>query len=72
VVAGSKPLFPNIVAALSLNGSNGTTENFVRIGHSLLAIIAALLGAQLSRYLHTKNRQGTSGTLPTPASNSND
>jgi hypothetical protein len=42
-------------------GSSGNTRQFVRIGHSLLAIIAALCGGQLSRYLHTKNRRSTSG-----------
>jgi hypothetical protein len=72
VVAGSNAWFPNIVAAPSLTGSIGTTESFVRIGHSLLAFVAALLGGQLSRYLHAKNQQGTDETLPTPASTSND
>ena len=32
--------------------STGTSANFVRIGHSLLALIIAFLGAHLSRYLH--------------------
>jgi hypothetical protein len=34
----------------------GTTENLVRIGHSLLALIVALVGAMLSRYLYGKER----------------
>jgi hypothetical protein len=34
-----------------LNGWSGTTENFVRIGHSLFALLAAWLGGQLSRRL---------------------
>jgi hypothetical protein len=72
LVAGSEPWFPNIVAGPSLTASNGTTENFVRIGHSLLTLVAALLGGQLSRYLHARNRQGTSESLPTPASTSDD
>ena len=55
-----------------LGGWNGTTENFVRIGHSLFAFVAALLGGQLSGYLYTKNRQGTLGPLPAPVSTSND
>jgi hypothetical protein len=50
--------FTNILAGRSLTGF-GTTENFIRIGHSLLAIVAALLGGQLSRYLHQKNRKTT-------------
>jgi hypothetical protein len=41
----------NLVGTLP-NGSSGTTEHFVRIGHSVLAIVAALLGGQISRYLH--------------------
>jgi len=68
---GRQTRFPNILAGPWLTGF-GTTENFVRIGHSLLAFTAALLGGQLSRYLHTKNRQGTSGPVPVPVSTSND
>src|SRR5262249_50191005 len=34
-----------------LGGWAGTTENFVRIGHSLLALIAAWVGGLLSRHL---------------------
>ena len=51
-------------AGLSLTGSIGTTENFVRIGHSLLALIAALVGGYLSRHFYAKNRQ----TLQAPDS----
>jgi WD40 repeat protein len=32
--------------------SNGTSENFVRIGHSLLALVLAFLGGCISRWLH--------------------
>jgi cbb3-type cytochrome oxidase subunit 3 len=53
--------FSNILAGPLPNGSSGTTENFIRIGHSLLAVFAALLGGRLSKYLDTKNPQGTSG-----------
>jgi hypothetical protein len=56
----------------SLAGSSGSTEHFVRIGHSLLALIAALLGGQLSRYLHAKTTPGTSGSVPAPVLVSND
>jgi hypothetical protein len=38
-------------------GSNGSTENFVRIGHSLLAFIMAIVGAHLSRFLFDRGRQ---------------
>jgi hypothetical protein len=37
-----------------LGGWAGTTENFVRIGHSLLALIAAMFGGRLSRHLFAK------------------
>jgi hypothetical protein len=42
-------------------GLGGTTENFVRIGHSICALIVALLGGLLSRHLHEKNRQTIHG-----------
>jgi hypothetical protein len=72
VVTGSTPSFPNIVAISPWTGSRGTTEHFVRIGHSLFAIVAARLGGGLSRYLYTKNSQRTSGPVPTPVSIPND
>ena len=34
-----------------LGGWSGTTENFVRIGHSLFALLVAWLGGQLSRHI---------------------
>ncbi len=45
----------NNLAGLWLRGSVGTTENFMRIGHSLVALIVALLGGQLSQYFRSKN-----------------
>jgi WD40 repeat protein len=44
-----------------LSGWAGTTENFVRIGHSLIALIVALLGGRLSGYLYARNRQPVQG-----------
>jgi hypothetical protein len=45
-----------------LRGSgSGKTEKFVRIGHSLMALLMAWIGGQLSRYFCTKNRQGNTG-----------
>jgi hypothetical protein len=35
---------------------SGTTENFTRIGHLLLALVLAWLGGRLSRRLHIKSR----------------
>ena len=70
--AGRQASFSNILAGPSLKGSIGTTENFVRIGHSLLAVVAALMGGRLSKYLHTKNSQRTSAPVPPPVSIWND
>ncbi len=39
-----------------LSGWGGTTENFVRIGHSLFALLVAWLGGQLSRRLCRASR----------------
>jgi hypothetical protein len=35
----------------------GTTENFMRIGHSLMALFAAMIGGLVSRRLYDKNRR---------------
>jgi hypothetical protein len=40
---------------------SGKTENFVRIGHSLVVLLTAWFGGQVSRYLWTKNRQRNVG-----------
>jgi hypothetical protein len=70
--AGGQASFSNVLAGPSLKGSIGTTENFVRIGHSLLAFVAAHVGGRLSEYLHTKNSHGTSAPVPPPVSIWND
>ena len=59
-------------AGLSLTGSIGTTENFVRIGHSLFALIAAFVGGQLSRHLYAKNREPVSRIGQSTGLTSND
>jgi hypothetical protein len=51
-------------------GSVGTTENFMRIGHSLLALIAAVVGGQLSRRLYGKERERVEGSVIPGTSNS--
>jgi hypothetical protein len=38
-------------------GSSGSVENFVRIGHSLLAFVMALVGGHLSRFLFEHGRR---------------
>ena len=45
---------------LLVRGSVGTTENFMRIGHSLLALIVAFAGGRLSRRLHSRSLGSTS------------
>src|SRR5262249_34656169 len=35
-----------------LRGAGGATVNFIHIGHSLFALIAAFLGGRLSCYIH--------------------
>jgi hypothetical protein len=52
----------NTATGSLLGGWGGTTENFVRIGHSFLTLIAAGLGGRLSRSLS----QGRM-TVPMPA-----
>jgi hypothetical protein len=49
-------LFKSLVGTLP-KGSSGTSEHFIRIGHSLLAIVAAILGGQLSRYLRSRDER---------------
>jgi WD40 repeat protein len=39
-----------------LAGPNGTTENFLRIGHSLLALVLAFVGGHVSRHLYDLGR----------------
>jgi hypothetical protein len=41
----------NVVKSRLFGGWSGTTENFVRIGHSLFALVTGWLGGQLSRRL---------------------
>ena len=57
VVAGSNA---NILVKAPLTRSIGNKDDFVRIGHSFIALIAAIQGGLLSRHLHAKNRGKTS------------
>jgi hypothetical protein len=69
--AGSNPIrMTNILAGRPLTGF-ATTENFIRIGQSLFAIVAALLGGWLSRYLHTKKPHESSAPVRAKVSISN-
>jgi WD40 repeat protein len=49
-----------------LSGWGGTTEDFVRIGHSLLALLAGWLGGLLSRRLWRASRHPAPETLGLP------
>jgi hypothetical protein len=50
-----------------LSGRSGTTENFVRIGHSLFVLLMAWLGGQLSRRLYRSSRsQKTTSAAESP------
>ncbi len=47
-----EPVLGNVyLTSPSAGTASGTTENFIRIGHSLFALLAAWLGGQLSRRL---------------------
>ncbi len=50
----NRPDIVTLAKVKLLGGSSGTSANFVRIGHSLLALVAAFLGGLLSRHLHAK------------------
>jgi hypothetical protein len=45
-----------------MRGPVGSPENFVRIGHSLFALVIAVGGGQVSRYLYAKNHEATQET----------
>jgi hypothetical protein len=55
-----------VPARTVFGGWMGTKENFVRIGHSLFALVAAWLGGQLSRRLYRSSRS-PEPTLPVAA-----
>jgi hypothetical protein len=61
-VTGVDTRFFNYSAAPPPTGSLGRAANFVRIGHSLLALIAALVGAHISCRLYVKNRELVQGS----------
>jgi hypothetical protein len=52
---GNGGFFVNSLGKLSLRASVGTTENFVRIGHSLIALILALTGGSIARHVYAPN-----------------
>jgi hypothetical protein len=48
----------NMATGGTIAGSNGSSENFLRNGHSLLGLLMAIFGAHLSRYLCVSGRPG--------------
>jgi hypothetical protein len=64
--------FEDVTSGKPLRGSTGTAENFVRIGHSLLALIAAIVGGRLSGHLYARNRRPAQGPADPPGSTSED
>jgi hypothetical protein len=42
----------NAATGVLMSGPGGTSENFLRIGHSLLALVLAYVGGRLSRWLY--------------------
>jgi hypothetical protein len=53
----------------ALPGPSGAPENFVRIGHSLLALIVALTGGRLSGWLYGKSHVQMAGDVDHPPDN---
>jgi hypothetical protein len=51
--------FWNAATGAPMAGPNGTSENFVRIGHSLLALVLAMIGGHLSRTLRGSSPSAT-------------
>lgn len=49
-------------------GQVGTTENFLRTGHSLLALVLAFVGGRLTRYLHRTGQGWSSSAQPLSSS----
>jgi hypothetical protein len=62
----------NNSAGLWLRGSVGTTKNFMRIGHSLMALVAASLGGHISRRLYANNREAAKESIVPERSTSSD
>ncbi len=59
----SKPATGKVSSSLNtlltslLGGSSGSSETFVRIGHSLMALIVAFAGGHISRHIEARSAQ---------------
>jgi hypothetical protein len=51
-----------------LGGSSGTTENFLRIGHCVLALLFAFIGGRFSRLLHQPTAEESPASSEHPTS----
>ncbi len=64
IITGDKFVLGDLIITRGSAGSaSGRIENFMRIGQSLLALIAAFLGGLLSQYLYRKKRQQVQGSV---------
>jgi hypothetical protein len=58
----------NAATGKLLSSPSGTSENFMRIGHSIVALIMAYVGGTLSSWLHARGRvQQRNESAPEPA-----
>jgi hypothetical protein len=44
----------DVATGKRVSANSGTTENFLRIGHSLIALLLGWLGGQVSKFLHAR------------------
>jgi hypothetical protein len=63
----AEKLYLSDLAGRGLGGSRGTTENFIRIGQTLLTLIVAFSGGWLSRHWYDREHRRASGARAAPA-----
>ena len=51
----------NLSTGRAVSGPGGSQQSFLRIGHSLLVFVLAIVGAHVSRYLHDSGKAGLAG-----------
>jgi hypothetical protein len=57
----------NVTTGRLLFNGSGTSENFLKIGHSLAALMIAFLGAHLSRYLRASGKSEAAVSEASPS-----
>ena len=50
-----------MLTGVAVPGTGSSPQNFIRIGHSLLALVMGFIGGRLSRRLYDKNNVGMVG-----------